>query len=127
MKTFTSAAMLATALVTGSVIPGAAMPVAELSAAAVEGLAQNVALRRHSHYRRAPLYVAPGLYYGCRSGWYCFGPPYRAGYARAWYGGFNSIYGYQGAYWRPPRREPVSAPSVTTPAPDSNTAPATGR
>ena len=27
--------------------------------------------------------VAPGLYYGCRPGWYCFGLPYRASYARA--------------------------------------------
>src|SRR5262249_20380451 len=106
MKNFTSSVILATALLSGSAMPCVAMPVAELSAMPVEGLIQNVALRRHSHYRRAVMFVAPGLYYGCRSGWYCFGPPYRTRYTRAWYGGFNSIYGYQGANWRPPRSEP---------------------
>ena len=126
MKKFMSGALLATALVTGSVMPCPAMPVAELSAVPVEG-SQTVALRRHYHHRRAVIEVAPGLYYGCWSGWYCFGPPIRARYARAWYGGFNSIYGYQGAHWRPPGSEPKSAPYVTAPPADQNPAPTSGQ
>jgi len=88
--------------------PGAAMPAAALSAVSVEAPIHKVnGVRRHYHHRlRLPLLeVYPGLYYGCRPGWYCFGPPLRPNFTRAWYGGFNSIYGYQGARWRPPSRE----------------------
>ena len=94
---------------TFSATPGAAMPMAPLSAVAVENPVQNVngVRRHHHHFRwRLPLLeVYPGLYYGCRPGWYCFGPPLRPYFTRGWYGGFNSIYGYQGARWRPPRRD----------------------
>jgi hypothetical protein len=88
----------------------AAMPAAALSAVSVETPIQQVNGVRHHyhHYRyrlRLPLLeVYPGLYYDCRPGWYCFGPPLRPYFTRGWYGGFNSIYGYQGARWRPPRR-----------------------
>jgi hypothetical protein len=89
--------------------------------------------RHHHHYRHALLYVAPGLYYGCRPGWYCFGPPYRPGFARAWYGGFNSIYGYQGSRWRPQRRStettstPAPTPSPAPPPAEGESTPPTGR
>jgi hypothetical protein len=89
--------------------PCAAMPMAALSAAGpVDAPIQKVNGVRHHHYRvrlhRPLLEVYPGLYYGCRPGWYCFGPPLRPYFTRGWYGGFNSIYGYQGARWRPERR-----------------------
>jgi hypothetical protein len=100
-----AAAMLATAGFFAP--PCAAMPAAVLSAASVEAPIQKVnGVRRHYHRLRLPLLeVYPGLYYGCRPGWYCFGPPLRPNFRRAWYGGFNSIYGYQGARWRPPSRQ----------------------
>jgi hypothetical protein len=87
--------------------PCAAMPITKLPAASAEAPIQKVnGARRHRHYVHRPLLeVYPGLYYGCRPGWYCFGPPLRPNFTRAWYGGFNSIYGYQGARWRPPSRE----------------------
>ena len=92
--------------------PCAAMPMASLAAASGDGSIQKVnGVRRHHHHFhpwRPLLEVYPGLYYGCRPGWYCFGPPLRPNFRRAWYGGFNSIYGYQGARWRPQRREPQS-------------------
>ena len=101
-----AAALLATALFA---TPAAAMPAAALSAASVETPVQKVNGVRHHYHRyrlRLPLLeVYPGLYYGCRPGWYCFGPPLRPYFTRGWYGGFNSIYGYQGARWRPPRRD----------------------
>ncbi|HXW24261.1 MAG TPA: hypothetical protein VEK73_05900 [Xanthobacteraceae bacterium] len=51
------------------------------------------------NYRYPPLAVAPGLYYGCRPGWYCFGPEWNGGWYRpAWYGGFGR-YGYQGRWF----------------------------
>jgi hypothetical protein len=88
--------------------PSTAMPLAPLSAVSVEAPVQKInGVRhhhRHFHVWRPLLEVYPGLYYGCRPGWYCFGPPLRPYFTHAWYGGFNSIYGYQGARWRPPRR-----------------------
>jgi hypothetical protein len=102
--------VVAAALVAGSlfVAPAAAMPAAPLFSASGETPVQRVNGVRH-HYRRYRLRVPllevhPGLYYGCRPGWYCFGPPLRPYFTRGWYGGFNSIYGYQGARWRPPSR-----------------------
>jgi hypothetical protein len=99
-------ALLAAAL---SATHCAAMPMAPLAGVSGEGPVQKVNGVRHHYHRhrlRLPLLeVYPGLYYGCRPGWYCFGPPLRPTFARAWYGGFNSIYGYQGARWRPERRE----------------------
>jgi len=102
--------IVAAALVAASFFatPGAAMPISVLSAVSVESPIQKVnGVRRHHHHFhlwRPLLEVYPGLYYGCRPGWYCFGPPLRPYFTRAWYGGFNSIYGYQGARWRPPSR-----------------------
>ena len=66
---------------------------------------QDVGYRcRHSHcwrhYYYAPLYVGPDLVYGCRHGWYCFGPDGYGRYRPAWYGGFTR-YGYQGRRYRP--------------------------
>jgi len=89
--------------------PCAAMPAAALSAVSVDVPIERVNgvrhhRHRHFHVWRPLLEVYPGLYYGCRPGWYCFGPPLRPTFRRAWYGGFNSIYGYQGARWRPERR-----------------------
>jgi hypothetical protein len=73
---------------------------------------------RHHHHHQcyAPIDVAPGLYYGCPPGWYVFGPPY-SGYARAWYGGFNSIYGYQGARYRRFERSAGTATKPVAPTP----------
>lgn len=89
--------------------PCAAMPMAAFAAASVETPIQKVngVRRHHRHFylRHSLLEVYPGLYYGCRPGWYCFGPPLRPTFKRAWYGGFNSIYGYQGARYRPPSQE----------------------
>jgi hypothetical protein len=89
--------------------PCAAMPMASLTAASVDAPIHKVNGVRHHHRRfhvwRPLLEVYPGLYYGCRPGWYCFGPPLRPYFTHAWYGGFNSIYGYQGAHWRPPRKD----------------------
>jgi len=84
--------------------PCAALPMAGLSAVPVESPIHQARWRRHLHYRYPPLEVLPGLYYGCRPGWYCFGPPLRPWYSLGWYGGFNSKFGYQGARWRPPPR-----------------------
>ena len=101
-----AAALLATGLFAR---PCAAMPMAPLAAVSGDGQIQKVNGVRHHHHRyrlHLPLLeVYPGLYYGCRPGWYCFGPPLRPNFTRAWYGGFNSIYGYQGARWRPQRRD----------------------
>lgn len=101
-----AAALVATAAVFAT--PCAAMPMVPLSAAAAEAPIHKVnGVRRHhhrAHLRLPPIEVEPGLYYGCRPGWYCFGPPLRPSFRLAWYGGFNSIYGYQGARWRPPER-----------------------
>ena len=112
MKTRMSAvAITAAALATASLFATrcAAMPAAALSALPVDAPVQKVNGVRHHHYRarfHLPLLeVYPGLYYGCRPGWYCFGPPLRPYFTRGWYGGFNSIYGYQGARWRPRSRE----------------------
>jgi hypothetical protein len=112
MKTRMSAvAIAAAALATASFFatPCAAMPMGPLAAVSGDGPIQKVngVPRRHRHFHvRGPLLeVYPGLYYGCRPGWYCFGPPLRPNFRRAWYGGFNSIYGYQGARWRPPSQE----------------------
>lgn len=110
MKTSVSFPIAAAALATAGFFstPCAAMPMAALSAASVEAPIETVnGVRRHYHHRlRLPLLeVYPGLYYGCRPGWYCFGPPLRPTFRRAWYGGFNSTYGYQGARWRPASQE----------------------
>jgi len=107
MKSRMSVPIAVVALMTASFFatPGTAMPTAALSAVPVEAPIHKVnGVRHHRYYVRHPLLeVYPGLYYGCRPGWYCFGPPLRPNFTRAWYGGFNSIYGYQGARWRPPR------------------------
>lgn len=103
----TAAAVLLGSSLSGT--PAAAMPRAPLTAVSGDGQIQNVnGVRRHYrhfHVRHPLLEVYPGLYYDCRPGWYCFGPPLRPNFRRAWYGGFNSIYGYQGARWRPPSKE----------------------
>jgi hypothetical protein len=101
--TLAAAALMATSLFA---TPGAAMPMAALSAVPAEAPIHKVnGVRHHRHYVHRPLLeVYPGLYYGCRPGWYCFGPPLRPYFTRGWYGGFNSIYGYQGARWRLPSR-----------------------
>ena len=82
---------------------------AALAAVSVETPIEKVnGVRRHYRrfYVRHPLLeVYPGLYDDCRPGWYCFGPPLRPTFRRAWYGGFNSIYGYQGARWLPPSKD----------------------
>jgi hypothetical protein len=114
MKTRMSAVPIVAAALAASFFatPCAAMPAAALSAISAETPIQKVNGVRHHHRRfhgwHPLLEVSPGLYYGCRTGWYCFGPPLRPNFRRAWYGGFNSIYGYQGARWRPQRREPQS-------------------
>ena len=129
MKTIASGVIAAAALIAASfvVTPCTAMPMARLSPASVETSIvkiNGVRVRhhhRHHYYYRPLLYVAPGLYYGCRSGWYCFGPPYRSNFRLAWYGGFNSQYGYQGARYRAqPRTSDTSdtpRPATTTPPP----------
>ena len=138
MKSIMSGSMTAAALLIAGVGPSAAIPIAELSAVRIENSMQNIGWRRYHHYRPPLLYVAPGLYYGCRPGWYCFGPPYRPWYTHAWYGGFNSIYGYQGARWRPPQPStettntpvttpPTNTPSGTTPPTDLDITPGPGR
>jgi hypothetical protein len=114
MKTAMSVPMAAAALLAAGLFatPGAAMPMPPLAAVSGDGQMQKVnGVRRHHHHfhRWHPLLeVYEGLYYDCRPGWYCFGPPLRPNFRRAWYGGFNSIYGYQGARWRPPSQEPQS-------------------
>jgi hypothetical protein len=114
MKTSVSVPLVAAALAAASLFatPCAAMRAAALSAVSIKTPVQKVnGVRRHYrhfHVRHPLLEVYPGLYYGCRPGWYCFGPPLRPSFTRAWYGGFNSQYGYQGARWRPPSREPGS-------------------
>ena len=138
MKSIVYGGVIVVALLAASVTPSAAIPIAELSVVQVDVSTQNIAWRRHHYYRQPLLYVAPGLYYGCRPGWYCFGPPYRAWYTHAWYGGFNSIYGYQGARWRPPQPStettntpgttpPTNTPGATTPPTDLNITPSPGR
>jgi hypothetical protein len=125
MKRMILGPVAAAALVAAGAAPGAAVPVAQLSAVPL-ATAQNISWR-HRHYRHALIYVGPGLVYGCRPGWYCFGPSYWGGYRPAWYGGFNSIYGYQGARWRPPRptTATTTSPSATAPStPDATTPPA---
>ena len=99
MKNALTAATLVAASFLGT--PCEALPVAGLSAVPAETSIQTAAWRRHRYYPWDVLEIAPGLYYGCRPGWYCFGPPYGPPFTRAWYGGFNSIYGYQGGRWRP--------------------------
>jgi len=133
MKSMVSGLTATAALLAASVVatPSAAMPTAELSSASVETSLIKVNgghIRHHRHYHyyyRPLLYVGRGVWYGCRSGWYCFGPPIRPNFTRAWYGGFNSIYGYQGARWRPPRRdtEATSTPSSVAPPPRSDLPP----
>ena len=135
MKTIASGVITAAALSAASfvVTPCAAMPMARLSPASLETSVVKIngvrVRHHHRHYYYRPLLeVSSGLYYGCRSGWYCFGPPYRPRFRLAWYGGFNSQYGYQGGRYRPPSRtvEPVDRPaSATTPAPTPETPPAT--
>jgi hypothetical protein len=89
MSSKTSGPMAAAALLAASVFatPSAAIPVAALAAVPAASPIQQARWVRHR-------------YYGCRPGWYCFGPPYSPPYVRGWYGGFNSIYGYQGGRWR---------------------------
>jgi len=144
MKGIMSGLITAAVVATASVTPCGAVPMAQLSGVSLETAVQNVAWRHRPHHRHVLIYVTPGLevgpglYYGCRPGWYCFGPPYRASYARAWYGGFNSTYGYQGARWRPPQRStettntpvtipPTNTPPATTPPRDQETTPGPGR
>jgi len=140
MKTIASGVITAAALVAASLVvtPCAAMPMARVSPAALETSIVKINgvrvrhHRRYHHYYRPVLEVAPGLYYGCRPGWYCFGPPYRPRFRLAWYGGFNSQYGYQGARYRAQPRtadtSETSPPPVTTspsPPPEQETPPAT--
>jgi hypothetical protein len=111
MKARVSPSLVAAALATATVFasPCAAMPAAPLAAVSAGTPIHKVnGVRHHYHRHRLrlpPIEVYPGLYYDCRPGWYCFGPPLRPTVTRAWYGGFNSIYGYQGARWRPPSRD----------------------
>ena len=139
MKSIASGVVTAAALIAASfvVTSGAAMPLARFSPASLEtsivkinGVRARHHHRHHHYYYRPLLEVGPGLYYGCRPGWYCFGPPYRPTFRRAWYGGFNSQYGYQGARYRAEPRtadtSDTSPPPVTTPPrPEQETPPAT--
>jgi hypothetical protein len=107
MKAARSGLIAAAALVSASFFatPVAAMPLAKPSELSRATAIQDVGYRcRHSrcwrHYYYAPLYVGPDLVYGCRHGWYCFGPDWYGRYRPAWYGGFTR-YGYQGRRYRP--------------------------
>jgi hypothetical protein len=100
METRTFGLIAAAALASASFFatPGAAMPFAKAPGLSADATIQDVRWRRHYYY--APLDVAPGLVYGCRAGWYCFGPDWYGRYRPAWYGGFGR-YGYQGRRYRP--------------------------
>jgi hypothetical protein len=123
MKSLMPGPITLAALVTATCLatPAAAMPVDKAWAAAGKVSIENVGYvcgRSHCwrrwKYRYALHYIYPGLYSNCRPGWYCFGPDRYGAFRPAWYGGFNSIYGYQGARYR--RAERSAEPTPTPPA-----------
>ncbi len=128
MKSLVSRATAAAALIVAGflAVPCAALPMARLSSTSLDTSVikiNGVHVRHHRHhhyYYRPLLYVGRGVYYGCRPGWYCFGPPLRPNFSHAWYGGFNSIYGYQGARWRPPLRDAETTTTPSSAAPRSD-------